>query len=342
MFIDGNIDAGATHGTWGSRINTELAVSSPLDIEIAGDYNSTTRAGHANITIIATAPITNTNLKVRIAITESNINRSSPNGTTIHNQTFRDLTPNSGGIALTIANGDTVNLSQAFSCPSPLVQANCDVVVFVQSDSGHRILQGAKRNVMTMTYYLEPFTLISPVNGDTIPTCTTTVAWHSTIDTDSGYAVRYLAYLNFTPSFSNPFLISDTLSDTTWSPPLCVPNDSTYYWKVVAFNGHAPERSSASIFHFLVHEPPSGCIYVTGDINGSNTFNGLDVTYGVGYFKGGPPPSYSCECTTGHSWFVAGDINGSCSFNGLDITYGVAYFKGGPTPGPCPDCPPAP
>jgi hypothetical protein len=445
LFLDGNIDAGSSTGNWASRINSEIAVTSPLDIDINGTFDSSARTGVADITIIATAAITNTNLKVRIAIIESNINRSSPNGTTIHNQTFRDLTPNATGISLTIANGDTVNLSQAYATPSPLVLANCDIVVFVQSDSGHRILQGVKRNVMTMDYALDPFTLIAPTNGAIIPTCPPTVAWHRSNDPDSGYAIHYLAYLNFTNSFTNPFLTSDTLSDTTWSPPLCLPNDSTYYWKVVAFNGHAPQRNSTQTFHFtvseppiltpfalispsdhdtveicspplvwhqstdpdlvapvqyqvllsrttsfvtpfvvsdtlsdttwtppiclpndstyhwkviafnghgptrscdaaftfVVKEPPTGCIYIVGDINGSNTFNGLDVTYGVGYFKGGSPPSYSCECTTGHSWFVAGDVNGSCSFNGLDVTYGVAYFKGGPTPTPCPSCPPA-
>ncbi len=82
------------------------------------------------------------------------------------------------------------------------------------------------------------------------------------------------------------------------------------------------------------------CEYVVGDINGSNSLNGIDVTYGVTYFKGGPIPPYSCECAAGNTWYVAGDVNASCSFNGLDITYLVTYFKGGPLPRPCADCPP--
>ncbi len=83
------------------------------------------------------------------------------------------------------------------------------------------------------------------------------------------------------------------------------------------------------------------CHYAIGDANNSGVFNGLDVTYSVGYFKGGPAPGYTCECTTGHTWFVAGDVNGSCSFNGLDVTYMVSYFKGGPGAVPCADCPPS-
>ena len=85
----------------------------------------------------------------------------------------------------------------------------------------------------------------------------------------------------------------------------------------------------------------SGCEYVVGDVNGSDSYNGLDITYGVAYFKGGAAPLYECECTPGNTWYVSGDVNNSCSYNGLDITYGVSYFKGGPGPIPCADCPPA-
>jgi hypothetical protein len=83
-----------------------------------------------------------------------------------------------------------------------------------------------------------------------------------------------------------------------------------------------------------------GCDYIVGDVNGSDNYNGLDITYGVAFFKGGPEPMYECECSPHGTWYVAGDVNGSCSYNGLDITYGVAYFKGGPDPIPCADCPP--
>lgn len=82
------------------------------------------------------------------------------------------------------------------------------------------------------------------------------------------------------------------------------------------------------------------CHYLVGDVNDSGDLNSLDVTYGVIYFKGGPDPTYVCECTQGNTWFVAGDVNASCNYNGVDITYLVAYLKGGPAPNPCADCPP--
>ncbi|UCC79310.1 MAG: right-handed parallel beta-helix repeat-containing protein [Candidatus Zixiibacteriota bacterium] len=81
--------------------------------------------------------------------------------------------------------------------------------------------------------------------------------------------------------------------------------------------------------------------YVVGDVNDSGNYNGLDITYGVAYLKGGPPPLYECVCTPGNIWYASGDVNGSCSYNGLDITYGVSFLKGIYTELlPCPDCPP--
>jgi hypothetical protein len=83
-----------------------------------------------------------------------------------------------------------------------------------------------------------------------------------------------------------------------------------------------------------------GCDYLIGDINASDSYNGLDITYGVAFFKGGPDPMCA-ECGLCPDWWYCGDVNGSCSYNGLDITYGVAYLKGGPSLIPCADCPPA-
>ena len=84
------------------------------------------------------------------------------------------------------------------------------------------------------------------------------------------------------------------------------------------------------------------CDYIAGDVNGVTGFNGLDVTYGMSYFKRGTNPPFNClcECTPGHIWYVCGDVNGSCSYNGLDITYAVTIYQGGPWVIPCPDCPP--
>ena len=89
-----------------------------------------------------------------------------------------------------------------------------------------------------------------------------------------------------------------------------------------------------------IHE---GCDYVAGDVNNSDSYNGLDIIYGVNFFKGDSDPLCSlgsCPIPACDQFFYCGDVNASCSYNGLDITYGVNYFKGGSAPISCPDCPP--
>jgi predicted glutamine amidotransferase len=82
--------------------------------------------------------------------------------------------------------------------------------------------------------------------------------------------------------------------------------------------------------------------YIPGDSNGSLSFNGLDVTFSVGYLKGlGPAPPDTVDCP-GHGLIAAAaDANGNCGFDGLDIIYCINFFKGiGGPPTFCPDCPP--
>jgi hypothetical protein len=95
-------------------------------------------------------------------------------------------------------------------------------------------------------------------------------------------------------------------------------------------------------FCLLAPGAAGGCDYTVGDVNGSNSYNGLDVTYGVNFFKfGTPAPQCDPDCPPCAGWNYCGDVNASCNYNGLDITYGVNYFKfGSPAPNPCADCPP--
>jgi len=95
-----------------------------------------------------------------------------------------------------------------------------------------------------------------------------------------------------------------------------------------------------SMLNFI--EAPSGCDYVPGDVNGDGNVIGSDVTYGVNYFRGGPPPPDSCYNESTSQWlYAAGDCNGDCSFIGSDITFLVNFFRGTqPENLWCPDTPP--
>jgi hypothetical protein len=89
----------------------------------------------------------------------------------------------------------------------------------------------------------------------------------------------------------------------------------------------------------------AGCAYIPGDINGFGGPNGLDITYGVTYLKGGATPVDSCDCSPEVPFvpfYAAMDVNGNCQANGIDITFFVAYLKSlNPALLWCADCPPA-
>jgi hypothetical protein len=87
------------------------------------------------------------------------------------------------------------------------------------------------------------------------------------------------------------------------------------------------------------------CRYISGDLNGDGTTNGIDVAFGVNYFKGScAAPPVNCHPTCPDEpdpFYAARDVNGNCAFSGIDITYFVRYLKGRvPSLLYCADCPP--
>jgi len=107
----------------------------------------------------------------------------------------------------------------------------------------------------------------------------------------------------------------------------------------------APEIISGRAIKFTTGAAGPVCAYTPGDINDNGAANGVDVSFGVNYFKGfGDAPPIACaDCPNpGQQLFGAGDVNGNCQFNGVDISYFVNYLKGvGPALNYCQECPPS-
>lgn len=121
---------------------------SPVAITIGGVYDSLTRAGNLVIRLVATDVVDGANLKLRIALTETHINYNAPNGTNIHNETFRDLIPTAAGTTVTINPGDTLYYNQAFTHSATVNFHNGQIVVWLQSDATKEIHQTAVKNLV--------------------------------------------------------------------------------------------------------------------------------------------------------------------------------------------------
>ena len=147
-----------------------------------------------------------------------------------------------------------------------------------------------------------------------------------------------LRKLNFDSNEYNTGSYDHLYSDTSqFELRIARPGDGWHYFHFEFSDGI--EIVSTAVDSVLISSV--GCDYLPGDINGNGTSNGIDVTYGVSYLKGGTPPPIACDlCPQTQPFYAAGDINGSCTFNGIDITYFVSYLKGGPGLLYCQTCPP--
>jgi len=144
-WIDGFVRAGYSYNSWGSMIVNRYGVDSPLEIQLSGEFEEGDREGSLDMIIIAHEQISQSGLRVRIALTEDSLYYNAPNNTLWHNNTMRDMIPDTLGISIDIAEGETVELSQYFECPEPLVIEQCKLIVWVQADnSAKEILQTAR------------------------------------------------------------------------------------------------------------------------------------------------------------------------------------------------------
>jgi M6 family metalloprotease-like protein len=120
-------------------------------------------------------------------------------------------------------------------------------------------------------------------------------------------------------------------------------NGNTYLFCAMAHDCALNQELWNWQFECTTYVEISGCAYRIGDINNVAPANGIDVTYGVSYLKGGNPPPVNCSppCPQPAPFYAAMDVNGTCNTNGIDITYFVGFLKGGPALMFCPTCPPA-
>lgn len=134
-----------------NRVIQALARTTPIDLSMTVTYDTLTRAGEITWTAKATSSVPTANLKLRIAITESDVYYASAgtNGEHWFHQAMRDMVPDVNGTSITLVNpGDSITQSTAFTLSSSWNADNCEIVAFVQSDdvpkNSPSIYQGAK------------------------------------------------------------------------------------------------------------------------------------------------------------------------------------------------------
>jgi hypothetical protein len=150
--VDGNI-AATSYGSYVTYINNEYNNNeSPVTMSLSGDYNPVNDTGHIIVTTFTEADSGYTSLKLRLVTAESRIHWTHPPSVGIHNQTFRDMIPNTAGKTITLTVGETRYDTFTFAARSPINSDSTELVAFIQSDRTSpsptkRILQATKIRV---------------------------------------------------------------------------------------------------------------------------------------------------------------------------------------------------
>lgn len=134
---------------WDGLIAARMAVSAPIELNFVTTYDSSARTGTVTWTARATQAISQTNLKLRMAITESDLWYTGTNGDPVHHEVMRDMVVDANGDTLTLVNaGDSITRTKSFAINSAWEAQNCQIVLWIQTDnwSGRtrQMLQGAK------------------------------------------------------------------------------------------------------------------------------------------------------------------------------------------------------
>lgn len=145
LFVDGT-DVGEMHQLWGPTILLRMEIESNLEIQISGVYNNVTRETILELTVTATGEVTQPNLRLQVALTESELDY----GGHLNNQVMRDMIPDAEGESFTISNGQTLHFTRSFTLDNQLEDENCEIAVFVQSYSSREVLQFAKEGLTTL------------------------------------------------------------------------------------------------------------------------------------------------------------------------------------------------
>jgi len=129
-----------------NMVQARRAVDSPLTVDLSVEYGAAADTGTAHVRVVAADPIVYQDLRLRLAVIESEV-IVPISGRTI-NHLMRDYFPDTLGVPLAMTQGDTVDHSEQFVIDPAWTAENCGIVVFVQDDTTREVLQAAQAPVV--------------------------------------------------------------------------------------------------------------------------------------------------------------------------------------------------
>lgn len=153
MFIDGFVDGTSNYPSWPGAIEPRFLDPSPISITLTGTRTGSTL--DLNARIYAESPVNSSNWRLHWVVVESELSYPQNSGSGyvpfVHHAVHRNMYPDANGSAISITQGQTVDVPRSITLNSAWVAENCKVIVFVQ-DNGNRKVQNAEvLEVATLT-----------------------------------------------------------------------------------------------------------------------------------------------------------------------------------------------
>jgi hypothetical protein len=149
LLLTGGYYTGAPHNLDQTKINTEYALSSPFAMNLSHSFSANYDSVYITLDITCTQAVTGTNLRCRVALTESQIDfcaAPGTNGETEFSNVMRAMYPDVNGTILsnswTVGQMQTITFTKAL--PAYIYDKNqIAVVAFIQDDGNKVIHQAA-------------------------------------------------------------------------------------------------------------------------------------------------------------------------------------------------------
>lgn len=143
-WINGTL-IGSVAQNWVAQIDQDLTLAPDAKIELTKVVNGST----ITLTIKATGLMASamTDLRLHTVVTESDIEYNDGNSENIHYDVMRTMLPDAAGEQITLAKGETKTFTRQITIDPTWVQNNCDVVVFIQSNTSKYVLQAAQTSL---------------------------------------------------------------------------------------------------------------------------------------------------------------------------------------------------
>jgi hypothetical protein len=146
-YMMGQVLPSYSFAVWQSLFNVQLATKNNFGINIVIAYDSLSRTGTADINVGQLTGQEITDLKMHVALTESEIYYAAPNGESVHQNTLRKLLTGPSGQSISIQPGQTQSFSFNFSVDNIINARYCDIIVFVQSAAGQNVYGVEKKRL---------------------------------------------------------------------------------------------------------------------------------------------------------------------------------------------------